>query len=219
MNKHGRDGHATTDDKGGPLRFAQGRLFGAHLPIPSPAERENGLRAEARKNCVFLLPKVAEGRGGMRGYLRRRRLGVRWLDTALEGRECPATDGRSPVPPSMGRSCRFAFRPLAGAAHAVRRSAATRKEGFTQRSRRRAHKEHRETDKGIGSRVTGNGAWGSGLWLVARRSSLATNHSPPHFPCSGFARVSRVPCPEPRFSSHSSLVIALPVPRICSRTP
>ena len=31
------------------------RPFGAHLPTLSPGERENRLRAQARKNCVFLL--------------------------------------------------------------------------------------------------------------------------------------------------------------------
>ena len=91
---------------------------------------------------------MAEGRGRMRGYLRRRRFGVR------------------------PRSCRFAFRPHAGVPHAVRRSAETPKEEFTQRSRRRAHREHRETDKGIGSRVTGHGVRDVGSSLAARHWSL-----------------------------------------------
>jgi hypothetical protein len=35
--------------------------------------------------------------------------------------------------------------------------------------------------------------------------ALVTRHSSLHFPCPGFAPVSRIPSPAPRFSSHLSL--------------
>jgi hypothetical protein len=129
---------------------------------------------------------------------------------AWPGRPCHDRRHRSPPFGVRPGSCRFALRRLAGAADAVRRSAATPKEGFTQRSRSRAHREHRET--GIGLRVTGNGARGSGCRLVTRHLSV-------HFLCPGFAPVSRIPSPVPRLFRHSPLVTVSWRPTAGSREP
>jgi hypothetical protein len=153
-----------------------GRPFGAHLPALAPGERENRLRAQARKNCVFLL------RGGVRfqdpdGAHRTPEIGEGGPRQAFSLAVAGRMRGHFPSGPAANREYSFIL---------LHTSADKRSGGVSGALR------------GGQGRETGHGA-------RAVDSSLATRHLSLHFPCPGFAPVSRIPSPAPRFSSHLSL--------------